>query len=109
MTATEHGLQERRIVKTREELRESNEKIIYWLAGRIWTTNKEKTIEERKRELRKLSLKEKLLYPDEALHYGLIDGIMKNFPEEVTPNVVTMTPEEILFQNLPSRHGNPSE
>jgi ATP-dependent protease ClpP protease subunit len=79
---TAHGLQSSRTGRVKDELEKINTRMVEWVAGRINLRYKEKTLEERKIELRKLFVKERFLFPDEALHYHLIDDILEDFPRE---------------------------
>lgn len=69
--------------KRKADYKRDNDRIINWIARRIALTNHEKNVEDREKEIRKLFIKERYLYPDEALHYGLIDEIVENFPRDI--------------------------
>ena len=87
---TEQSLAPHRTEMRRKDYKRDNDRIINWIARRIALTNHEKHVEDREKELRKLFIKERYLYPDEALHYGLIDEVVENFPLDIPSS------EEIL-------------
>ena len=84
---SEHSLDKLRAKRRKDDYKRDNDRIINWIARRAALTNHKKSVEDREKELRKLFIKERFLYPDEALYYGLIDEIVENFPREIpTPS-----------------------
>jgi ATP-dependent protease ClpP protease subunit len=82
---SEQSLAPHRAKMRREDYARHNDRIINWIARRIVYLNHEKNVADREKELRKLFMRERYLYPDEALHYHLIDEIVENFPKDIPP------------------------
>ena len=82
---SEHSMDHLRAKRRKEDYKRDNDRIINWIARRIALTNHEKHVADREKDLRKLFIKERYLYPDEALHYNLIDEILENFPQDIPP------------------------
>lgn len=86
MFITEHSLEPSRVKRIQAEMKKHNDHILRFITKRVALLRTEKTEAEWEKTLRKLFVKERFLYPDEALHYGLIDEIVENFPEEPKPS-----------------------
>jgi ATP-dependent protease ClpP protease subunit len=94
MFITEHSLEPSRVKRVQADMKRHNDHIVRFISKRIAVMRTEKTEAEWEKEMRKLFVKERFLYPDEALHYGLIDGIDENFPEELKPSAKKKSKEE---------------